>query len=186
MIGGKEVCARLKLALLQRIMTKYQELYAWYKQAGICPQCGTNKAAPNRVRCEECLAKNAESADKHRKISPASSKKEYYKSLREQRKEKGLCIWCGKPICSTSTVYCIDCKIKNQRRNEHRKSGIDRSERKEYGLCYICGKRAVEGKRLCADCYKRSCDNLPDSKDGVNYRNWKQGNDLIFGNGGRK
>lgn len=176
----------IKLALLQRIMTKNQELYAWYKQMGICPQCGTNKAALNRVRCEECLAKNAESEDKHRKIKPITSRKTYNKNLREQRKENGLCIWCGKPICSTSTVYCIDCKIKNQRRNDKRKSGIERSERHEYGLCYICGKRAVEGKRLCADCYKRSCDNLPDSKGGVNYWNWKLGNNLIFGNGGRK
>lgn len=154
---------------------------------GICPQCGTNKSAPNRVRCEKCLAKNAESADKHRKISPGNTgHKTYIKNLREKRKENGLCIWCGKPICSTSTVYCIDCKIKNQRRNDKRKSGIERSERHEYGLCYICGKRAVDGKKLCEDCYKRSCVNLPESKDGVNYRNWKRRNKLIFGNGGRK
>lgn len=177
----------IKLALLQSIMTKNQELYAWYKQMGICPQCGTNKAAPNRVRCEECLAKNAESADKHRKIRPRDTgHKIYIKNLREQRKENGLCIWCGKPICSTSTVYCTDCKIKNQRRNNKRKNGIERSERHEYGLCYICGKRAIEGKRLCEDCYKKTCDNLPDSKVGMNYRNWKKRNELIFGNGGRK
>lgn len=167
-------------------MAKNQELYAWYKKMRICPQCGTNKAAPNRVRCEECLAKNAESADKHRKIKPIASRKAYIKNLRKQRKENGLCIWCGKPICSTSTVFCIDCKIKNQRRNDKRKSGMERSERYEYGLCYICGNPAVDGKSLCEECYKRSCDNLPDSKDGVNYRNWKQRNKLIFGNGGRK
>lgn len=180
------MCARLKPALLQTIMTKYQELYAWYKQMGICPQCGTNKAAPNRVRCEECLAKNAESANKRRKINPAPSRKAYYKSLREKRKEDGLCIWCGKPTCSSSTVFCIDCKIKNQRRNEQRKSGIDRSERKEYGLCYICGKPAVDGKKLCEDCNKNLCGNLPQSKGGKNYKRWKQQNELIFGNGGRK
>lgn len=165
---------------------KYQELYAWYKQMGICPQCGTNKAAPNRVRCEECLAKNAESADKHRKTKHIPNRITYFKDLREQRKENDLCIWCGKPICSTSTVFCIDCKIKNQRRNDNRKSGIERSERHEYGLCYICGKSAVDGNRLCEDCYKRSCDNLPQSKGGKNYINWKRGNELIFRNGGRK
>lgn len=182
----KRFSREIKLALLQRIMTKNQELYAWYKQMGICSQCGTNKAAPNRVRCEECLAKNAESADKHRKIKPIASRKTYNRNLREQRKQNGLCIWCGKPICSTSTVFCIDCKIKNQRRNDKRKSGTERSERHEYGLCYICGKRAVEGKRLCKECYKRSCGNLPENKGGANYRNWKQRNELIFGNGGRK
>lgn len=167
-------------------MTKYQELYAWYKRMGICPQCGANKAAPNRVRCEECLAKNAESADKHRKISPVTSRKTYMKNLREQRKENGLCIWCGKTICSSSTVFCIDCKIKNQRKNDKRKSGIERSERYEYGLCYICGNPAVDGKKLCDDCYKKIRDNLPQSKSSKNYWNWKQKNELIFGNGGRK
>lgn len=169
------------------IMTKYQELYAWYKQIGICPQCGTNKAAPNRVRCEECLAKQAESLNKRREISPRNTgHKTYTKNLREQRKENGLCIWCGKPICSTSTAFCIDCNIKNQRNNDRRKSGIERSERHKYGLCYICGKPTADGKKLCEVCYKRSCDNLPESKDSVNYRNWKHGNELIFENGGRK
>lgn len=108
------------------------------------------------------------------------------KNLREKRKENGMCIWCGKPICSTSTVFCIDCKVKNQRRNEQRKSGIDRSERKEYGLCYICGKRAIDGKKLCDGCYKNLCGNLPQSKNGKNYKRWKQQNELIFGNGCRE
>lgn len=182
----KRFSRELKLALLHKVMTKYQELYAWYKKMGICPQCGTNKAAPNRVRCEECLVKNSESVKKYRKINPAESRRAYNKNLREQRKENGLCIWCGKPICSTSTVFCIDCKIKSKRRNEQKKSGIERPERHEYGLCYICGKPAVDGKKLCEDCYKRSCDNLPQSKEGNNYRNWKRGNELIFWNGGRK
>ena len=102
----KRFSREIKLALLQKIMTKYQELYAWYKRMGICPQCGTNKAAPHRVRCEECLAKQAENADKQRKIRPRNTgHKTYIKNLREQRKENGLCIWCGKPICSTSTVF---------------------------------------------------------------------------------
>lgn len=180
----------IKLALLQRIMTKNQELYAWYKQMGICPQCGTNKAAPNRVRCEECLAKNAENSkkqlEKKTRALVYEKNRLYKKKLTEQRKENGLCIWCRKPICSTSTVFCIDCKIKNQRRNDKRKSGIERSERNEYVLCYICGKRAMDGKKLCEDCNKKACSNLPDNKGSVNYRNWKQGNELIFGNGGRK
>lgn len=183
----KRFSQEIKLALLQKIMTKYQELYAWYKNMGICPQCGTNKSAPHRVRCEECLAKNAESAEKQRKIRPRNTgHKSYIKSLREQRKENGLCIWCGKSICSTSTVYCIDCRIKNQRKNEQRKTGVLRSERYEYGLCYICGKKAMQGKKLCEDCYSRSVGNLPQSKDSKNYRNWKEQNKLIFGNGGRK
>lgn len=149
---------------------------------GICPQCGTNKAAPHRVRCEECLSKNAESAKKCEENSPKNTgHKEYIKNLRKQRKENGLCIWCGKLICSSSTVFCIDCKIKNQRRNDRRKRGVDRSERHEYGLCYFCGKKAVQGRKTCEDCYNRCVDNLPESKGGKNYENWKRQNNLIFG-----
>lgn len=47
-------------------MSQNKELYDWYKKMGICPQCGSNKAAPGKVRCEECLAKNADGARKQR------------------------------------------------------------------------------------------------------------------------
>lgn len=159
-------------------------LYAWYRSIGICPQCGSNKAAPGRARCEECLAKNAESANKYREQKPKNGgHSAYLKNLRTRRKQNGLCIDCGKPICSASTVYCIDCRIKNRIRNERRRNGIKRPERHEYGLCYICGKPSDEGK-LCGECYKRACGNLPHSRGGNNYRNWKQQNNLIFRNGG--
>lgn len=162
-------------------------LYAWYKSMGICPQCGSNKSAPGRARCEECLAKNAESANKYRKSRKMNvDHSTYLKNLRTSRKQSGLCIDCGNPICSASTVYCIDCRIRNKVRNERRRNGIKRSERHEYGLCYICGEPTSGGKKLCNVCYKKACNNLPESKGGKNYGNWKQQNKLIFGDGGMK
>ena len=168
-------------------MTKSQELYIWYKEMGICPQCGTNKASPHRVRCEECLIKNAESSEKQRQKKSQTIRKQkhksYIRSLRQSRKESGLCVWCGKPICSSSTVFCIDCKIKNQRRNEQRKIGIERSERPSYGFCYTCGEPLNRTGRVCKKCAEMMTDNLPKERDNVN---WRNDNKFIFGNGGKK
>lgn len=166
-------------------MTKYQELYAWYKSIRICPQCGTNTAAPNRVRCEECLIKNAESSEKQRMKKTEALRKESQNArinnMRQKRKENGLCIWCGKPICSKSAVFCIDCKIKNQRKNEQRKSEIARCERPDYGFCYTCGNPIDRKGRVCKKCAETMNANLPKDRDNVN---WRNDNKLIFGNRG--
>ena len=147
-------------------MSQHKELYDWYKKMGICPQCGSNKAAPGKVRCEECLAKNAESSRKQRekkseKQTEAIRQKhrEYLKNLRAKRKADGLCIYCGKPQNSYSSSMCIECRIKNQKKNEKRKIGIDRSERPIYGRCYRCGAKIVAGK-LCDRCLETSIKNL--------------------------
>lgn len=147
-------------------MKEYQELYQWYKEMGICPQCGTNKAAPGKVRCEECLAKNAESSHKRREKQSQQQTENirrehrtYIKKLREHRKAAGLCIYCGKPQSSNSSCMCIDCRIKNQRKNEKRKDGMDRSERPMYGRCYRCGTHIESGK-LCEKCKETSIKNL--------------------------
>lgn len=154
----------------------------------ICVQCGRHSAAPNRIRCELCLLQNSESRAKRISLESEQEKserqakqREYLKRLREERKINGLCIMCGKPQCSTSTVYCIDCKIKNQRNNEKRKSGIDRSDRKNYGLCYRCGKISINGKSLCETCRDVSIQNLPkDNTNNINYIRWSSYNKLIF------
>lgn len=173
-------------------MTKKEEsreTYLYYKKNRVCVQCGCYSAAPNRVRCEVCLIKNSESQKNIKKRENEQEKeerkrkhREYLKKLRDERKKNGLCIMCGKPQCNSSIVYCIDCKIKNQRRNEKRKNGIDRSDRKNYGLCYRCGNTCIKGKSLCENCYNVSIQNLPkDNATNENYIRWKNQNKLIFG-----
>lgn len=145
--------------------------YLYYKKHGICPQCGKNKSAPNRVRCEECLAKNAESrkrrfdnSTQEQKEKEKKSHRMYLKSRRERMKKEGLCVWCGKPVTRNS-VFCIDCKIKNQKNNEKRKCSIDRAERPLYGMCYRCGKKElVSGKKLCQKCLEASMKSLEFAK----------------------
>lgn len=164
--------------------------YLAYKEHGICPQCGIHRAAPSRVRCEECLIKNAESSRKARESKVTKSQKEYHKRLREERKAKGLCVWCGKPLLKNSKCFCIDCRIKNQRKNDRKKSGIDRSERPLYGICYRCGKNPiVPGKKLCEACTKQCIKNLEyanHSEKTMQRREYiRSQNNAIFNNRGK-
>lgn len=170
-------------------MSEWKELYGWYKDHHICPQCGSNRAAPHRVRCEVCLAKNAESSRKQREKNNENTRTRirtkhriYLSDLRKSRKEKGLCIWCGKPQIATSTCFCLDCKIKNQRNNDKRKSGIERSERPAYGLCYRCGT-PISGGKLCEKCLQESISHLPEKMNPDLYNKHKAENMAIFRNG---
>lgn len=154
--------------------------YAWYKSHGICVQCMQYDAAPGRVRCEVCLLTNAEGAKRHRAKMQSVSQADRSRKLRESRKEQGLCIWCGKPQSSYSRVFCADCRIKNQRRNDARKCGIARSERPAYGMCYRCGQAISRGEKLCQECKTQSIANLPEKHV---IRTWKQDNNRVFAKG---
>lgn len=175
------------------LLWKMDKNYKYYKDHGICPQCGVREHAPGRVRCEICLAQNAESAARKRSNEGDSEydvrikKMRYYNhSTRSKRKENRKCIWCGKPLSAYSTCFCPDCRIKNQRKNEHRRSGIPRAERPLYGICYRCGKNPVIlGGKLCQTCYEQSINALKsavESEKTVERRNYiRQQNNLIFG-----
>ena len=155
--------------------------YAWYKLHGICVQCMQYNAAPGRVRCEVCLLTNAEGAKRHRAKMQSVSQADRSRKLRESRKEQGLCIWCGKPQSSYSRVFCADCRIKNQRRNDARKCGIARSERPAYGMCYRCGQAISPGEKLCQKCKTQSIAKLPEEHHVI--RTWKRDNNRVFAKG---
>lgn len=151
--------------------------YDWYKSNGICIQCLQYDASPGKVRCEVCLAKNAEGARRYRAKMQSVSRAEKSRKLRESRKEQGLCIWCGKPRSNYSSVFCPDCRLKNQHKNDARK-GISRSERPAYGMCYRCGNDILPGEKLCQKCKMQSIANLPEEKHVI--RTWKKDNNRVF------
>lgn len=169
------------------------ENYKYYKDHGICPQCGVRVHAPGRVRCEICLAQNAESKRKRFESETPQQHdlrlermNQYRAKMRAERKNDGKCIWCGKPLSKYSSCFCMDCKAKNQKNNAKRHIQIPRNERADYGICYRCGKRTtVEGKKLCNVCYEQSLTALKiaqGSKKTTEQRNYiRQQNNLIFG-----
>lgn len=163
-------------------MSYNKELYEWYKKNGICPSCGSNPAAPNRVRCWDCLAKNADSQYGKQRNKKAKEKfKLYAVELRSERKKNGQCIWCGKKICSQSTCLCLDCFLKNKRRTAaNRKNAIPRSERVAYGLCYRCGKPLDTNRSLCKKCAESVTQNLSNASREHLTKVWKHENNNIF------
>ena len=164
-------------------------LYEFYKGNGICVNCGQEKAVKNRVRCLNCLEKGAESQRRIRanksteELEIQNEKNRIYKKERYKKlKEAGLCVNCGKPQVSTSKIYCIDCAIKNQRRNNKRKCGIERYERKLYGRCYVCNEPVGKCGTMCDKCYEMVCANLPKKMNQSVYMMHKQQNKAIFRN----
>lgn len=165
-----------------------KSLYEFYKSVKICYQCGKNSVAKGKTRCLDCLEKMAESqrkrfereTEEERKIRLQKNKERSRKRYQE-RKSQGLCVNCNKPQSIHSTVYCIDCAIKNQRRNDKKKSGIQRNERSAYGKCYVCNEPVGKCGTMCDKCYSMVCANLPKKMNQSLYKIHKQQNKAIFG-----
>lgn len=163
-------------------MTDYQ----FYKGIGVCAKCGKNPPKPNRAKCFDCLEKEAQNR-RNRLLNETEDERKqrlermrlYNQRSRRKAKEDGKCINCKKPLSVNSECFCIDCRVKNQRKNDRKKDGIDRSERKQYGRCYICNKVADKG-RLCLDCYERACNNLPKKMNVALYQHHKNQNRAVF------
>lgn len=154
-----------------------KETYQWYKDHGICVKCKREDAEYGRTKCSECLEKEAEKVRAKRLANP-KSQKEYTKIRRERLKESGLCVWCGKPLSKYSKCFCVDCRVKNQRNNEKKKT-IARSERPSYGMCYRCGERIESGK-LCKKCKATSLNNLPNEVPEGFIRATKRMNNIVL------
>lgn len=96
------------------MVSKYTVLYYWYKDHGICVQCGQRDAEPNRVLCVECKA--------GRKPDTEKFLKRYYRL-----KEAGLCVACGKALPVDGQLKCYECREKH-RATERRSNARKRRE----------------------------------------------------------
>ena len=85
-------------------MTESQFYYNKHKLLGLCVDCGTNQAAPNRVRCKECLIK----------------KRDRDRESKYQRKANavlcGICIDCFAEPADRGYKTCQKCRDKNRNR----------------------------------------------------------------------
>ena len=90
-----------------------REYYHLRKKLGLCPACGKKRDLENRVKCSGCLYKDV---IRHigRPTTETAEQKARRKELRDQRRENGLCILCGKPAYKGYT-RCYECHLKNNR-----------------------------------------------------------------------
>lgn len=94
--------------------------YDYHKMRGVCVRCLKNQAAPGRVRCEECLAKNAEAQARYRERhgEDKEKKRERQRKLRQERMEAGLCVACGRHKQWNGKTLCMSCAMKDRARQE--------------------------------------------------------------------
>lgn len=105
-----------------------RERRAWYKENGICVECGQKKAFYKRVRCEDCLYKLSLYKE------PTDESRKYKREWVKKRIEAGLCINCSRPVYHGSKRYCEIChsRIKaKDRERKRKKAELNRDEKKE-------------------------------------------------------
>lgn len=146
--------------------------YQWAKEHGLCVRCMKETPAPGKMCCEVCAAKNAERQVKYNHSVTEEQKAKYAarrRTERKERKEKGLCVECGKKAYGNYT--CLECMVKRRKRRAKRLSHesvderVSRNERPVYGMCYMCGEPVIPGKRLCREHYEKVCENMKKARE---------------------
>lgn len=142
-----------------------REVYALYKERGICVYCHKNAAREGHVSCFEC-------AQKKRKYNkPLSEETKAYK--REEYawyKAHGICTCCHCQDARPGKTICLDCfLVRSARRIGQRKPPEQKEEdvrrvmeryywHKENGICVSCGKPASPGKTRCVICRRKNVE----------------------------
>lgn len=173
------MCARLKLALLQKIMstTIYQkQLMQERKERGLCLKCG-KPIDREGVLCQKCLTKTNE-----------DGRATYHAYVKA-----GICPRCHKNIILGQERTCPERRAKRAEiASKYRKNNTKhineiksisnkrlRDQRREEGICYICGKRQADiGYITCGICrqkeherrQQRKTKNKTISRDGMKER----------------
>ena len=164
---------------------QHRERYYWYKEHGICVRCGQEDAAPGKVKCEECAAKEATrrlAAYYRQGKAQQAADLQRHKVRYARRKALGLCTDCGKTV-STGKRLCLDCSLRRRRYDKryfdaHRRVKTDFSD----GLCRLCNEPVVPGKKLCARHYAIAAANArkAHAQRPKGNHGWRRGNRLIF------
>lgn len=127
-----------------------KETYDWYKSNGICTHCRHEKAVDGKTLCLVCLMENRKYRSKKDKSKTAESDKLKYQT----RKDKGVCVVCGKNP-QQHGLKCNRCYSRIKVKKEQNRADITRSERSQYGLCYVCGKPKMKDRNVCSECYEK-------------------------------
>lgn len=133
---------------------------------------------------EECLLKRPpwdwRPAERTRSEQSKQARRSYQAKKRELCVAFGVCREC---MCRDATYgkKCLECHVKEHKRNEARRDGIHRSERTAYGLCFFCGKPVEKGFRTCPEHHKIVASNILHT-DYSNNKNhiWRKRDKLIF------
>lgn len=165
-------------------MTK-EERNAYYKswkrqlhEAGLCVDCKREDAytMAGHWHCYECSRKAAARITNMRKQADYNTKRRLHdRALENERREKGLCFRCGKPLTDTRYKTCELCraKIAEYKRLRYGKVNYPRGAN---DICWRCNKRPkMEGHKVCEVCYKSLVENMELAREACDRANhyWK-------------
>ena len=148
------------------------ETRQFYMEHGICYSCGQERAEPGKKRCWRCLANNNDASKLYYgNLSPEKKEKlierrgQAAKEQYAERKKAGLCPVCGKENPNKNFVMCPVCREHSRKRKAKlRRKGtrLTMQMRADGHRCFLCTKEIplVPGKKLCPECYKKTCENL--------------------------
>ena len=94
---------------------------------------------------------------KAKKRDLKKSRSEYYKALRDRRRENGLCTVCGKKLPEgTEGVRCIEC-YERAREYEREQRAIRAAQRREKKIPHVDDEYAFEEANICLTCDAEKC-----------------------------
>lgn len=169
--------------LCREKVNKYrQETRNFYRDNGLCTECGKYKVPKSERICLECRAK----FNNRRKPLTDEQKIKYEKRFRSQqnnlyqyRKEQGICTRCGKRKSIVGKSKCGVCLQKDAELHRIRYCNNPdvREERENNGLCYRCGKILDRDGKMCKKCRDECVGYLEKARMANRY--WEMDNKMI-------
>lgn len=101
-VNGKKHCQKC----LDRIRVEGAQRREMLSRQGLCTRCGKAPAREGKKQCAECALKACANARKYAEEHP-----DYYRNLRRQLKDEGICPWCRGTVLDEH-VYCPECRTK--------------------------------------------------------------------------
>lgn len=154
---GKTTCESCKI----KNTIRAQETREFRRRLGFCPRCGVNKLFGEEKNCPECRAKNYKYQSPEKKIQHAKRFYERRKELYAERKDAGICVYCGKREAKPGQSSCVYCLAKNReyKRGYNLRNKDTIQDKHEFwrdnNLCSNCGQPLKEGFKVCEECYSK-------------------------------
>ena len=130
------------------------------RDAHVCTECGRQdkRTIAGKSTCLFC-------ATRRNKRQKENWDSEHQRELRRARKERwiaaGLCSQCGHPKEEPDKKMCCSCRVRAKLNEAKRRIKNGKLPRGANGMCWQCNRRpAIEGKKLCRECYEPKVENL--------------------------
>ena len=152
------------------MINEYKE---WYKSKGICINCGKERAWSGRLMCPECLDKTKINSERTRTEESKEQRKKYIKRKRELCVAFGICRECLKKETKVGQK-CLECYVKEVKRNEAKRTKVKKNMRVELGLCYFCGQPTEDGHKTCKKHHIIMANNLSKASRDNSGHYWRK------------